>query len=87
MSPVLNQVLFKPFPPDEYSESGLLIPESVREVPDRGLIVKVGRGTKQKPMRLKEGVVAHRVHKWGEPIVIGGELHFLMDASAIIATE
>jgi hypothetical protein len=38
-------------------------------------------------MRLKEGMVCYRVKDWGEPIELEGQLHFIMDEKAIIATE
>ena len=87
MQPVLNQILFKPFMGSEISEGGLIIPENARELSDRGIIEKVGRGTAKKPMKLKEGMIGHRVHKWGEEIIIEGETYFLMDEAAILAIE
>jgi len=38
-------------------------------------------------MRLKEGTVAYRVKDWGNEVEIDGQLHFIMDEQAIIATE
>lgn len=87
MKPTLSQILFKPLPSEEYSEAGLLIPETAREVNNKGTIVAVGNGTKKNPMRLKVGMVAHRVKDWGEPIIKDNELYFLMDERAIIAIE
>jgi co-chaperonin GroES (HSP10) len=87
MTPVLNQILFKPFPPKETSANGLFIPESCRVARDKGTIVKVGRGTAKKPMCLKEGMIAHRVKNWGTEIVIDSEQYFLMEQDAILAIE
>lgn len=87
MQPVLNQILFKPFASDETSELGLFIPDNAREPNDRGVICMVGNGTSKRPMNLKKGQIAHRVHAWGEPIWVNNELHFIMDAKAIIAVE
>lgn len=87
MTPISNQILFKPFQPEEITMGGLFVPDSCKEIPDRGIIVKTGRGTKQNPMRLKEGMIAHRVHKWGQEVIIDGELYFLMDEAAILAVE
>lgn len=87
MQPIRNQILFKPFPPEEISEGGLFIPESAREISNKGIIVKVGSGTKEKPMKLKQGDVGYRVKGWGCEVMVNGELHFLMDMDAILATE
>jgi chaperonin GroES len=87
MIPVKNQILFKPFPPDIMSEGGIFVPESAREESNRGLIVAVGNGSSHKKMTLKPGQVAYRVKAWGTPVEINGEMHYLMEDAAIIATE
>lgn len=87
MKPVRNNVLVKPFPSEEMSLGGMYVPENCREVNNKVHIVKVGTGTPKKPMLLKEGTVGHRVKLWGQEIMVNGELHFLMDSSAIIAIE
>lgn len=85
MIPIRSNILFKPFPGEEISEGGIFVPESAREINNKGTIMKVGNGTKDKPMRFKEGQTAIRVKDWGTEVLIGGELHFLMDQDAIIA--
>ncbi len=87
MTPIQNQILFKPFPPDEITQGGLYVPESCRKVSNRGTIVKVGNGTAKRPMHLKEGTVGHRVLNWGTEILIDNEQYFLMDEEAILAIE
>jgi co-chaperonin GroES (HSP10) len=87
MTPIRNQVLVKPFPGDEMSEGGIIVPENVRKPSNRVLVIKTGNGTKDKPMRMRGGIVAYRVKDWGCPVEIGGELHFLMDEGALLATE
>ena len=85
MQPIRNQILVKPYPSDEVSSGGIIVPESFREVSNRVHIVSVGNGTKERPMRLKEGQTGHRVKSWGTEIVMNGELYFLMEDTAIIA--
>lgn len=87
MIPIKNQIIFKPLPSAETTETGLFVPENVREVNDKGVVIKVGAGTKERPMRLKEWDVVHRVHLWGEPIMLDGETFYMMDEKAIIAIE
>jgi len=38
-------------------------------------------------MLLKEGQTGFRVQDWGQEVLIDGELHFLMEQSAIIAAQ
>jgi len=87
MTPILNNVLVKPYPSSEFSEGGLVIPDSVKKPSNKVLIVAVGGGTKKKPMLLKEGQTGFRVKSWGQEILVDNELHFLMDQSAIIALQ
>lgn len=86
MKPIRTQVLVKPFPSDEISTGGIFVPESAREISNKVEIIEVGAGTKDKPMNLSPGQVGFRVKAWGHPVFINGELHFLMDQDAILAT-
>lgn len=87
MQPLRNEILFKPLPSKDTTDSGLFVPENCRKISNKGTIVAVGNGTVKNPMRLKIGMIAHRVQNWGEPVIIDNELHFLMDEKAIIAVE
>lgn len=87
MQPIRNQIIVKPFPPDEISEGGILVPESARKTNNKVFITAVGSGTKSKPMTFHVGQVGHRVKDWGIPVLIEGEEHFIMEQSAILATE
>lgn len=87
MIPIGNQILVKPFPSDESSIGGIIVPDSCKEVSNKVLIVKVGNGTKTTSMKLKEGDTAFRVKGWGTEVLINGELHFLLDQNTILAVE
>lgn len=87
MKPIRNQILFKPFLVNEKTEGGLFVPESFRTDSDRGIIVAVGKGTKERPMKLKKGTIAYRVHNWGTLVQEKGENFYLMEDNAILATE
>jgi co-chaperonin GroES (HSP10) len=49
--------------------------------------VAIGTGTPSKPMTLKVGQIVFRVKDWGTPIEENGVTYYLMDSSAIIATD
>lgn len=87
MKPIRNNVLVKPFPPNEVSEGGIFVPLSARKENNKVTIVAVGNGTGKTPMRLKEGQVGYRVKDWGVPVDIEGERHYIMEDTAILATE
>jgi len=82
-----NNILFKPFLSEAVTQGGLIVPETARKYGSKGVITGTSAGTPKKPMKLKEGMIAYRVKDWGEPFIIDDELHFLMDAEAIIAIE
>lgn len=86
MTPVKNQILFKPILTEQITQGGLFVPETAIKHSDKGIIVKVGNGTKQRPMRLKEGQIGFRVHNWGTLVEKNGESFYLMEDSAILAT-
>jgi len=87
MRPVLNNILVKPFPPNETTESGLFVPDSVKKPSNKVTVIAVGNGTAKRPMKLKVGDVGYRVKSWGQEVVIDGELHFIMNQEAIIALQ
>jgi chaperonin GroES len=87
MQPIRNYILVKPFPPDEVSEGGIFVPESARKESNKVNVIAVGRGTKERPMRLKAGQVAYRIKEWGTPIDLEGERHYILEDAAILATE
>ena len=86
-TPVNNNVLIKPFPPEGISEGGIWVPDSFAEENDKAWVIAVGPGTKKRPMQFKEGMIVHRVHKWGTPIEIDGVMHYLMEDAALLAFE
>lgn len=87
MKPIRNNVLIKPFPPDEISEGGIFVPLSARKENNRATVIAVGDGTAGKKMKLRVGQIVHRVKEWGTPVDIDGERHYILDQAAIIATE
>lgn len=87
MKPYNNQILFKPFESDYASSGGIIVPDSFKEVSNKGEIVEVGEGTLEKPMRLKRGMIGYRVKSWGMEIIDNGVSYYLMEDSAILALE
>lgn len=87
MQPVRNNILTKPFPPDEISEGGIFVPESARQENNKMRVIAVGNGTKERKMIFNPGDVVYRVKDWGTPVDIDGERYYLMDQNGIIAKE
>jgi chaperonin GroES len=87
IKPVRNNVLVKPFKGSNISEGGIVVPDHLVKDSNKCEIIAVGTGTPNKPMTLKVGQIAFRVKDWGTPIEEDGVTYYLMDSSAIIATD
>ena len=80
--PIRNQILVQPFPSDNITEGGLLIPDSAKKPSSKVKVVKAGSKSK-----VKEGATAYRVENWGTEVIIDGVSHFIMEDNAILAVE
>jgi len=85
MQPIRNNILVRPLESDNISEGGIIVPDSCKKDSNKVQIVAVGAGTKKNPMYRKPGEIGYRVKDHGTEIIIGGEKHFLLDQSWIIA--
>ncbi|MBS3807842.1 MAG: co-chaperone GroES, partial [Bacteroidales bacterium] len=50
--PLKDRVLIEPFEAEEKTASGIIIPDSAKEKPQKGKVVAVGDGKKDEPMTL-----------------------------------
>lgn len=87
IKPIKDNILVKPFEADNISDGGIIVPDSAKKISNKVRVVAVGNGTAAKPMKLKQGMVGYRTKDWGTEIIIDGELHFLMNQDAILATH
>lgn len=87
LKPIRNQILVKAFKEDEMSSGGIIVPENARREGNRVRIVAVGSGTPRRPMKLKPDMIGFRVKDWGVPVEDNGELYYLMEDVAILATN
>jgi chaperonin GroES len=53
--PLKDRVLVEPKEAEEKTASGIIIPDSAKEKPQKGVVVAVGDGKKDEPMSVKEG--------------------------------
>ncbi|MCU0347368.1 MAG: co-chaperone GroES [Saprospiraceae bacterium] len=53
--PINDRVVVKPAPAEEKTKGGIIIPDSVKEKPQRGEVVAVGPGKDDKKMTIKSG--------------------------------
>jgi chaperonin GroES len=55
MKPINDRVVVKPFPAEEKTTGGIIIPDTVQEKPQKGEIVAVGPGKDDNAMTVKIG--------------------------------
>ena len=55
IKPLADRVLIEPAAAETKTSSGLYIPDTAKEKPQKGIVVAVGSGTKENPMTVKAG--------------------------------
>ena len=55
IQPLADRVLVEPAPAEEKTAGGIIIPDTAKEKPQKGIIVAVGKGLKDEPMTVKVG--------------------------------
>ena len=55
IKPSADRVLVEPLAKEKKTASGIIIPDSAKEKPQKGIIKAVGPGTKENPVTLKVG--------------------------------
>lgn len=81
MKPLRNLVLVKPCAPDEQTEGGLFIPESVRTRNSMAIVVEVGNKCKE----AKKGNTIYHIKDAGDEVTIEGQQHFIIREPDILA--
>ena len=55
IKPLADRVLIEPAAPETKTLSGIIIPDSAKEKPQKGTVVAVGSGTKENPITVTVG--------------------------------
>ena len=55
IKPLADRVLIEPAAAETQTSSGLFIPDTAKEKPQKGIVVAVGPGTKENPVTLSVG--------------------------------
>ena len=52
---VLNKIIVEPVEAETKTASGIIIPDSAKEKPQKGIVVATGKGKHDEPMEIKVG--------------------------------
>lgn len=85
IKPLADRVVVKPAPAEEKTASGIIIPDTAKEKPQRGTIVAVGPGKKDEAVTVKVGDTVLYGKYAGTEINIDGEDYLIMRESDIFA--
>ena len=85
MKPINDRVVVKPAPAEEKTKGGIIIPDTAKEKPQRGVVVAAGTGKKDEPVTVKVGDNVLYGKYAGTEIQIEGQDLLIMRESDILA--
>jgi chaperonin GroES len=85
IKPLADRVVVEPAAAEEKTAFGIIIPDTAKEKPQKGVIVAVGAGKKDEPMTVKEGDSVLYGKYSGTEITIDGKDYLIMRESDIFA--
>ncbi len=83
VTPLADRVLVEAAPAEEKTASGIIIPDTAKEKPQRGKVVAVGQGKKDEPLTVKVGDTVIYGQYSGTEIKIDGGSYLIMRESDI----
>jgi chaperonin GroES len=81
--PLADRVLVEPAPAEQKTASGIIIPDTAKEKPLRGIVVAAGSGKKDEPMSVNVGDSVLYGQYAGTEIKIDGKNYLIMRESDI----
>ena len=85
IKPLADRVVVQPAEAETKTVSGIIIPDTAKEKPQRGTVVAVGNGTKDQAMTVKVGDEVLYGKYSGTEIAINGTNYLIMRESDIYA--
>lgn len=85
IKPLADRVLIEPAPAETTTASGIIIPDSAKEKPQKGTVVAVGKGTKDEPTTVKVGETVLYGKYAGTELNVEGKDYLIMRESDILA--
>ncbi|MDA9835847.1 MAG: co-chaperone GroES [Flavobacteriales bacterium] len=83
--PLADRVLIEPAPAEETTASGIIIPDTAQEKPQRGVVVAVGPGKPDEPTTVKVGDAVLYGKYSGTDLQVEGKDYMIMRESDILA--
>ena len=85
VTPLHDRVIIKAAAAEEKTAGGIIIPDTAKEKPQRGIVIAAGPGKKDEPVTVKVGDTVLYGKYSGTEIVIEGDDFLIMRESDILA--
>jgi chaperonin GroES len=85
IKPLADRVLIQPMEAEETTASGIIIPDTAKEKPQKGTVVAVGPGTSDEKMEVKKGDVVLYGKYSGTDLSVENTDYLIMKQSDILA--
>jgi len=85
IKPLADRVLVQPAAAEEKTASGLYIPDTAKEKPQKGTVVAVGNGKKDEPLTVKVGDTVLYGKYSGTELNVEGSDYLIMREADIFA--
>ena len=81
---VLNKIIVEPVEAETKTASGIIIPDSAKEKPQKGIVVATGKGKPDEPMEIKVGDSVLFGKYSGTEVNIDDKKYLVMNQSDIL---
>lgn len=85
IKPLADRVLVQPAAAEEKTASGLYIPDTAKEKPQKGTVIAIGNGKKDEPLTVKVGDTVLYGKYSGTELNVDGSDYLIMRESDIFA--
>ncbi len=85
ITPLHDRVIVKAAAAEEKTAGGIIIPDTAKEKPQRGIVIAAGPGKKDEPMTVKSGDTILYGKYAGTEVSFEGEDYLIMRESDILA--
>lgn len=85
IKPLADRVVLEPSAAEEKTSGGIIIPDTAKEKPQKGIVVAVGNGKKDEPMTVKVNDQVLYGKYAGTEITIEGKTYLILRESDLLA--
>lgn len=85
ITPLHDRVIIEPAPAEEKTAGGIIIPDTAKEKPQRGIVIAAGPGKKDEPVSVKKGDTVLYGKYAGTEIRFDGQDMLILRESDILA--